>query len=129
MIGPRPVAPARWLIGLTVAMLPGDARDRYREEFRTELAELGWVAQLPQACSLVIGALPLRNALSERDLPDMVVEKKDWRCRIGRHSYVVRENDNAETRGVGYLQCVRCGKHKDPPRYEPVSQRGAMGWG
>lgn len=127
MVGPTPVAPARWLIALTVLVLPADARDRYREEFRTELAELGWQWQVPQAASLLAGSIALRQALNERDLPDQVVDKVDWRCRLGRHRYVVRQDENPEMRGRGYLQCVRCGKNDDPPQYDPPSAT-TIGW-
>ena len=129
MVGPLPVAPARWLIMLTILVLPADSRDRYREEFRTELAELDWQWQVPQAASLLIGSVALRHALNERDLPDVVVEKADWRCRLGRHRYVVRQDDNPEMRGRGYLQCVRCGKSKDPPQYGSCRRRAiGSGW-
>ena len=121
MVGPRPIAPARWMIVVTIAVLPADSRDRYREELRTELAEFGWQWQVPQAISLLVGSIALRRALNERDLPDSIVEKRDWRCRLGRHRYVVRQDDNPEMRGRGYLQCVRCGKPKDPPEYGPPS--------
>ena len=75
------------------------------------------VWKLAQAGSLLVGAIPLRNALNERDLPDSVVEKPDWRCRIGRHRYVGQQDDNPEMRGRGYLRCVRCGRPKDPPSF------------
>ena len=39
----------------------------------------------------------------------------------GRHRYIGKESDNPEMRGVGYLQCVRCGKRKDPPSYGVMS--------
>jgi hypothetical protein len=127
MIGPQPIAPARWLATLTVLVLPADVRDRYREEFRTELSELGRIAQVPQAMSLLVGAIPLRNALNERDIPDSVSDGRDWRCRLGRHRYVLVQDDNPEMRGRGYLQCVRCGKPKDPPSYGPPSAT-TIGW-
>ena len=129
MIGPQPIAPARWLVALAVLALPTDARDRYREEFRTELCELGAPAQLAQAGSLLVGAIPLRNALNERDLPDSVVEKPDWRCRLGRHRYVRQQDDNPEMRGRGYLRCVRCGRPKDPPSYGVMPPKAiGSGW-
>ena len=117
MIGPHPVWPARGLIALIVLVLPGDARDRYREEFRTELCELGTLGQLGQALTLLVGAIPLRQALRERDVIVTHQVKKNWRCRVGRHHYVGVPGDNPEMRGQGYLQCTRCGKPKDPPRY------------
>ncbi len=109
--------PARWLLGIVVLVLPSHTRDRYREEFRTELAELSVAAQVAQALSLLAGSVALRAALSSQELPTLGSTRRDWRCRLGRHRYVGRESDNPEMRGVGYLQCVRCGKRKDPPSY------------
>lgn len=128
MIGPQPVLPARWLVALALLALPPAARDRYREEFRSELCELGAPAQLAQAAGLLAGAIPLRNALSERELPAaVVVDRRDWRCRIGRHRFVVRQDDNPEMRGRAYLRCTRCGKPKDPPSYGPAPMT-TTGW-
>ena len=121
MIGPHPIGPARGLIALTVLVLPGAARDRYREEFRTELSELGALAQIGQAVSLLFGSIPLRQALQERDVIVTAQVKKDWRCRMGRHHYVGVQDDNPEMRGRGYLRCTRCGKPKDPPTYGVMS--------
>jgi len=117
MVGPRPILPARWLLGIVVLVLPADARDRYREEFRTDIAEYAVAAQVTQALSLLAGSVALRAALSSRAAPTLGPTRRDWRCRLGRHRYVGRESDNPEMRGVGYLQCVRCGKRKDPPSF------------
>ena len=117
MIGLRPTVPARTLIALVVLVLPPDARDRYREEFTTEIAELDRAAQLAQSGSLLIGSISLRNALTDRELADSRSAPADWRCRIGRHRYVVLQDDNPEMRGRAYLRCTRCGKPKDPPSY------------
>jgi len=117
VIGPRPVLPARWLLGIVVIVLPAHARDRYREEFRTELAELSVAAQVVQAFSLLVGSGALRVALSSREVSTLGNSRRDWRCRLGRHRYVGRDSDNPEMRGVGYLQCIRCGKRRDPPSY------------
>jgi hypothetical protein len=129
VIGSRPVAPARWLIALVVAVLPPDVRDRYREEFSTELVELGRVSQVTHSGSLLAGSISLRNALTDRDVPDMATARVDWRCRVGRHRYVVRQDDNPEMRGRHYLRCTRCGKPKDPPSYGamPPTALGAGG--
>lgn len=121
MIGPRPVLPARWLIAATVAVLPAGSRDRYREELRTEIAELGAAAQLPQAVSLLVGSIALRNAMTARDLPESAGPRRPLLCRLGRHRYAVHQGDNPELPGRGYLHCVRCGKSKDPPVFGPAS--------
>ncbi|HYN71941.1 MAG TPA: hypothetical protein VES60_05515 [Nakamurella sp.] len=120
MTGPHPIAPAAGLIALTVLVLPGDARDRYREEFRTELAELGPLAQFGQAASLLAGSISLRIALQERDVVAIEKVRSGWRCRVGLHHYVGVQDDNPEIRGQAYLKCTRCGKPKDPPRYGPM---------
>jgi hypothetical protein len=115
MIGPRPVAVARYLIAITVMVLPGDTRDRYREEFRTELSELGGAAQIAEAASLLRGAFALRQALEEREMDKIGIPKTDWRCHLGRHRYVRKVDDNPEVRGQSVLECTRCGKHEDGP--------------
>lgn len=43
--------------------------------------------------------------------------EKDWRCRLGRHSYVGRREDNPELHGQPYQVCVRCGV-----RFEPTEE-------
>ena len=121
MVGPRPILPARWLIWAVLLILPADARERYREEFRSELAEMGAVAQIYQGCGLLVGSVALRNALTARDVPEVTVAGKTLRCRVGRHRYVLRQSNNPEMRGVGFLKCVRCGKEMDPPEYGPGS--------
>ena len=128
MIGPHPIGPARGLIALTVLVLPGDARDRYREEFRTELSELGALAQIGQAVSLLFGAIPLRQALQEPEVIVTARVKMDWRCRMGRHHYVGVQDDNPEMRGRGFLRCTRCGKPKDPNVYGPMPPTAIAGW-
>ena len=48
----------------------------------------------------------------------------DWRCHLGHHHYLVRQDDNPEMRGQSYLECSRCGKKKDPPSYGPMPPGG-----
>ena len=43
---------------------------------------------------------------------------KSMLCRFGRHSYVRRNDDNPERRGMPYLRCVLCGNRFDPPEPE-----------
>ena len=52
----------------------------------------------------------------------------DWRCHLGHHHFLVRQDDNPEMRGQSYLECSRCGKKKDPPAYGPMPP-GAVGGG
>jgi len=44
----------------------------------------------------------------------------DWRCHVGRHHFVGRQDDNPEVRGGAYLQCSRCGKKKDLDSFGPM---------
>ena len=87
MIGPRPHPPARLLLAAVVLVLPAASRDRYREEFRSELAELPLWSQLFQAGTLLVGSLPLRKALRQVDVIEDLTSARDWRCRLGRHHY------------------------------------------
>lgn len=103
---------ARLLVAGSVAVLPADSRDRYREEFGTELALLGSGQQMGQAGSLLLGAVALRRALQERELP-LRGSPRPLRCRVGRHGYVRHNDDNPERRGRPYLRCVRCGNRWD----------------
>jgi len=103
------------MVAVSIAMLPGNARERYREEFRTELAELGFAQQTVQAGSLLVGAVALRRALQDRSSALETATPKNLLCRLGRHSYIRRNDDNPERRGLPYLSCVRCGHWYDPP--------------
>ena len=121
MVGPRPILPARWLIWAVLLILPADARERYREEFRSELAEMGAVAQIYQGCGLLVGSVALRNALTARDVPEVTVAGKTLRCRVGRHRYVLRAEQQSGDARCRLPECVRCGKEMDPPEYGPGS--------
>ena len=88
MTGPHPVAPAAGLIALTVLVLPGDARDRYREEFRTELAELGPLSQFGQAASLLAGSISLASPCRSATWSLSKRSEEAGRCRMGLHHYV-----------------------------------------
>ena len=74
-------------------------RDRYREEFRSELSELRWPAQMWQAGSIVMGAGALRHALMAREVTMTEKAHRDWRCRIGRHAYIALRDENPELYG------------------------------
>jgi hypothetical protein len=126
MIGPRPGPAARYLIAMTIVVLPADARDRYREEFRTELCELGFIAQIAVAASLLRGSIFLRRALMEREMVAAEPRRVDWRCHLGRHHYVRKVDDNPDMHGQTYLECTRCGRHEDgPPARPPLGPRAA----
>jgi hypothetical protein len=110
MVGPHPVLAARILVGAAISALPSGSRDRYREELRSELCELGGAAQVRQAASLCRGAFALRKAVAGLDLPIVEPVPRGWRCRLGRHQYVWRRDDNPERAGRPYHACVRCGE-------------------
>jgi len=59
MIGPQPQPFARLLLMAVIRFLPAPSRDRYREEFRAEFAELGWSSQFFQAGTLLAGSFSL----------------------------------------------------------------------
>ena len=121
MIGPRPHAPARVLLALVVLVLPAASRDRYREEFRAELAELPLMSQVFQAGTLLGGSFSLRKALRSVDVIEDLTSARDWRCRLGRHHYLPAQDDNPEMRGRHYLRCDRCGRPKDKDEFGPMS--------
>ncbi len=98
---------------MVVQILPTTSRDRYREEFRSELSELGPAAQLFQAGTLLVGSVSLRKALSGMDVIEDLTVTRSWRCRLGRHHYVRVQDDNPEMRGRSYERCARCGKTGD----------------
>jgi hypothetical protein len=51
---------------------------------------------------------------------------RDWRCRIGWHSYARRRNDPAARSAAGYyLECRRC--HKVRPLTEGSSKPYPIG--
>jgi len=37
-----------------------------------------------------------------------------WRCRLGRHAYASRRDDNPETPGRTIRVCIVCGKYFEP---------------
>jgi hypothetical protein len=111
MTGPRPNPVARSLVAPAVRVLPRDRRERYREEFRTELCELGAPEQIAVAASLLRGSLSLRYALLDRQVAAAAVGGRPMRCRLGRHHYVgQRDVTLAKEPHLSY-RCVRCGSY------------------
>jgi hypothetical protein len=126
MIGPRPHLPARWLLAVVVLVVPAPSRDRYREEFRAELPELGLLSQVFQAGTLLVGSVSLRQALINVDGIEDLVLKKDWRCRLGRHQYMPVQDDNPEMPKHPFLRCIRCHKPKEPMSRGEAARRTTM---
>ncbi len=106
------------LIRLAVVVLPAEHRTRYEDEFRAELVEVPLPARTAHACSLVVGALPLRRALGDLGPTTVRAPSKAWRCRFGRHRWTMVGDDNPENRKSMHLQCVRCPRTKDIREYE-----------
>lgn len=111
MSGPRPNPLARCLVGSAVQMLPRDRRERYREEFRTELCELDGAGQVAAAASLLRGSLALRQAVVSREVAAKAAPQQSMSCRLGRHRYVgQRDVDLASEYHLSY-RCERCGSY------------------
>ncbi len=124
MIGPRPTAIAGLLLAVVLLVLPAPSRERYREEFRSELSELNAFSQLFQAGTLLVGSVSLRKALSGMDVIEDLTVTLSLRCRLGRHRYMPVQGDNPEMRGHRYLRCDVCGKPKDETEYPPLPPTG-----
>jgi hypothetical protein len=45
---------------------------------------------------------------------------KNWRCRLGRHSFVARPEDDPEMCNKTYQVCVRCGVRFEPPEEQQM---------
>ena len=41
-----------------------------------------------------------------------------WKCRLGRHTWLVVNDDNPEQRRNTHLECKRCSKVKDQTQFE-----------
>jgi hypothetical protein len=108
----RPNAVAGALVGVAVRLLPRSDRDRYDDEFRADLCFLPRIRQIPQAVGLLAGAFPLRSALLDAD-PSRAKSVTYWRCRLGRHHYLVVGDDNPENRRSSHLECSRRLKFKE----------------
>jgi hypothetical protein len=127
MIGPRPIAPAQWLIACVAAVLPSDVRVAIG---RNSLPSLGRAAQLAQSGRLLVGALSLRKAVTDRDPPRI----GDRPCRLAlpdRPTSLCR----AAGRQSGNAWASPCALHpvrqaKDPPSYGvmPPTALGGRWW-
>ena len=129
---PTPIAAA--LVSAGVLLLPSDARDRYRAEYRAELCTLGWKRQIIEAASLLAGALEMRRALADAGTDGAPAERSPLSCRLGRHRYYPVNDDNPENRRYQHLECGRCGafresKDDDFPRNRRLFITGLDGGG
>lgn len=125
----RPMALAGAIVGLAVRALPAEHRDRYDDEFRADLCCLPRGRQIPQAAGLLVGAFGLRSALLDRD-PSTAKSVRYWRCRLGRHRYLVISDNNPENRRSSHLECSRCLRFKEIKEYDlPKDGRWLAGGG
>lgn len=127
---PTPLASA--MVSVSVLALPSTSRDRYREEFRAELCALHVGKQIVEAAGIVICALALRRALKEEEMSISPQSAKHLTCRIGRHHYLLIDDENPEDRRIHHRECRDCGKVKEAgPDYTPTNgnwlARGSLG--
>lgn len=111
----NPTRAARLLLELAVLPLPAPQRIRYAREFAAELYGMPTDRQVEYCLNLLLHAPLLAWALRN---PDPVEEEsdagRDWRCRLRRHRYVLRNNPQAESPAAAFFrQCVRCGRVHD----------------
>ncbi|MBB6628907.1 hypothetical protein H5V45_16385 [Nocardioides sp. KIGAM211] len=119
----RTRGPSAAISGLAALLVPSYARDRYRAEFASELAELPASRRPGHALRLLVAAWPLRLAVlaaaaAHRGHPDPPLG-----CLLGlRHRWrVLRTSD-----GHPYRACRRCGLD-DPHLARPVADGLAFG--
>ncbi len=119
----NPPWPARAVIGLTVATLPPEHRERYERYEREFYAEVYGRRpdQVRHAAGLLVHAWSLTMSATETH-PLESEERpmsKDLRCVFHLHHYVRRHNPEADGIGQAYLECTRCRKMRDIP-YRPI---------
>lgn len=117
------------VVSVGVRLLPSDHRDRYYDEFRADLCLVPRGRQLGHALGLLAGALPLRRALAEHSQEELPMSHVYWKCRLGRHHYLLVNDDNPENRASTHLECTRCLKLKEIKEYVPTDGRYLAGGG
>lgn len=115
-----PCGPASIMVRISVLTLPRASRDRYCDEFRAELCCLPVGRQILQAVGLFVGSMALRLALKEEDMSISPEAGKHLTCRIGRHHYLLIDDENPEDRRLHHYECRDCGRIKERgPDYQP----------
>lgn len=108
------------MVAVAVRALPPAHRNRYALEFYAELYELPRRSQPVYACSLVLHSTSLAMALDDPRVVPEHGSRLRWLCGLRVHSYVRRNNPDAETREAAfYRQCTRCGRIDDEYRGGP----------
>jgi hypothetical protein len=108
---------AGWLprhtIQLATRVLPGSARDRYRQEFLAELHGVSRARQLRHAIGVLSRSWALRAAIntpSEAAAADMEIvfprHRRPLSCWLNRHRRETFRTEDAKP----YQRCQRCGK-------------------
>src|SRR6478609_4948156 len=119
------------VVAIAVQVLPAAHRDRYSDEFRADLSVLKHGRQLPYAFGALVSAVPLRRAVKP-DSDEAARSVVYWKCRWGRHRWMVVNDDNPEQRKGTHKECRRCLKLKDINQHDPTSGQwvgAAGGWG
>ncbi len=114
----RPGHLAGGVIAVAVQMLPAEHRDRYSDELRADLCLVGKGRQMSYALGMLAGAPSLRHAVKAQDDESAARSVTYWKCRLGRHRYVVVNDDNPEFRASTHKECSRCLKFKEIKEYE-----------
>ncbi|MEO5747285.1 MAG: hypothetical protein ABIQ61_04945 [Ornithinibacter sp.] len=116
---------ARWLLAVAVHLLPRQSRRRYEDEFDAELLSLPRPARPGYSVS-VLGAAPrLRWSL----LATLSGGHASLRCWLGwHHDRIVHPNPDEHL--IIALECVSCGRVRDPRQYLPRQHRlDGVAWG
>src|SRR6478752_6414647 len=64
------------------------------------------------------GAVSPDPTLKEIDMDDSARSVTSWQCRLGRHTWLVVNDDNPEQRQNTHLECSRCSKIKEQTQFE-----------
>lgn len=116
---------AKVFLAIAVRLLPVQCRWRYTDEFDAELMSTARGRRPGYAVSILIGAPRLRWEL----LATLCGGRASLRCWLGRH-HDHRIHPNVEEPKVVALECLRCGRIRDPRQYLPRKQRlDDVAWG
>ncbi|QKE85248.1 hypothetical protein [Arthrobacter sp. NEB 688] len=109
---------ARLLLGCAVRLLPVASRWRYADELDAELFAMPARRRLGYAVSVLAGAPRLRWEL----VAVRCGGRASARCWAGVH-HDRTLHPNREEPMIIALECVRCGRVRDPRQYLPRTQR------
>lgn len=101
--------PYRLMLEAALLVLPGHSRDRYRHEFAAELFFVPRRRRVAYLIRVLVCTIALRAALTSGQpelMGGITMTTKPLRCRLGRHVWVRRYNDDDRH---PYTECQRCG--------------------